>query len=222
MKAEHRKELQTNTLADYLGRAIESLKSGHTLTIVVAVIVVLLLASWLWSRFRTSSRSGDAMLWTKLDVAGNDEQLEQLADANPGTTQARTARFEVARSLIQRGTEKLGNSAQHDEGIKELIKARQLYRELAPLCRAEPMLQQEAMMGVAKAEESLIAAPDPNDPKKTAGNLDKAVGYYEELANKFPDSFHGKNARQRAGELKNNKQQIESFYAELNKQAAKK
>ena len=34
------------------------------------------------------------------------------------------------------------------------------------------------MMGVAKAEESLIAAPDPSDPKKIAGNLDKAIGFY--------------------------------------------
>jgi hypothetical protein len=222
MKAEHRKELQTNTLADYLGRGVDSLKNGPTLTVVLVVAVLLLGGWWMWSFFSTSSRSSDALLWTKLDQAKDDEQLEQLAEANPGTTQARTARFEIARTMIQRGSEKIGNPAQHAEAIKDLVKARQLFQELAPLCRAEPILQQEAMMGLAKAEESLIGAPDPNEAKQTLGSIDRAIGYYEEVATKFPESFQGKAARQRAKELKENRKDIESFYAVLNQQGLKK
>jgi hypothetical protein len=123
--------------------------------------------------------------------------------------------------LLQRGAEKIGNPLQHDEAIKDLVKARQFYQDLAPLCRSEPILQQEALMGVAKAEESLIAAPDPTNPKQPAGNIDRAIGYYEALANQYPESFQGKAARQRAKELKDNKQQIEAFYAQLNRPQAK-
>jgi len=220
MKAEHRKELQTNSLADYLGRTAESLKNGQTLSIIVVLLAVVLLGSWAWSKFRSSGQSSDAQLWTKLDVAINQEQLEQFAEANPGTTQARTARFELARYYIQQGAEKLGNPHQHKEGVKDLMKARALYQDLAPLCRSEPLLQQEALMGIARAEESLVGAADPTNAKQPAGSIDKAITYYEELAQKYPESFQGKAAKQRAQDLKANKQQIERFYTGLN-QAAK-
>ena len=221
MKAEHRKELQTNSLASYLARAIDHLKSGHTTTIIlgIAVAVVLLYAAWRYFGGRGASSS--TQLWIKLDQITADDQLKPFADAYPGTTQGRTAKFWEARALSQRGPEKLGNPDERAKAVQDLIKARELYQELAPLCRAEPILQQEAMMGVARAEESLIGVPDPADPKQPAGTLDRAVAYYEELAVKFPESAQGKAARQRADDLKKNPEKIQSFYAKLNKADSK-
>ena len=75
------------------------------------------------------------------------------------------------------------------------------------------ILQQEALLGMAKAEESLIGVD---------GSIDQAIGYYQELAAKYSESFQGQAAKERAEALTQNKKQIESFYVKLNQQASKK
>jgi hypothetical protein len=218
MKAEHRKELETNVLADKLGRVVEGIKSGPKGSylvwggIAVAVLIVLGVMYFL-----KSSRAGQSALWVQLDSENSVDKLGEFADAHRGSTQGRIARFEIARILIADGTQNLGSEADHASSLDKLEKARDLYRELAPQSKDAPLLQQEAMMGEAKAEESLAGSVKN-------GSLEKAMELYRALANAYPDSFQGKAAAQRVKDLEDpdKRKQIEAFYANLNKTVAKK
>src|SRR5947209_5443825 len=56
MKAEHRKELQTNTLADNLGRMIQGGRNLSRRTVLIAVVVVgLLLGYWMWRAIQNNN-----------------------------------------------------------------------------------------------------------------------------------------------------------------------
>ena len=59
MKAEHRKELQTNTLADMLGRTVRNVRGGGTglswtKVLIVAVVVVGVLMFFWWKTNQTN------------------------------------------------------------------------------------------------------------------------------------------------------------------------
>jgi hypothetical protein len=80
MKAEHRKELQTNTLADWLGRTIQRLKEGPSRPFLyflglVALVVVLFLA---WGYFSRSSEETTSARWLEWDGALTVEDLEEF------------------------------------------------------------------------------------------------------------------------------------------------
>jgi hypothetical protein len=217
MKAEHRKELETNALADWLGQRVETLKQGSKnsyLILGVAVLVgaVALAGYYLYSRSRTSSSA----LWYKYDTASSLDELDKLAADNRGTMAARLARFEVARASLAQGVQNLSNPDQHASALDNLERARTLYEELAPQVKDTPILQKEALMGVATAEESLLGSGK-------AASLDKAQEYYQRVADTFPDTDEGKAASKRAEELANPKTraEIEKFYVTLNQRIAK-
>jgi len=217
MKAEHRKELETNVLADWLGRRLETLKQGsknsYLVTGVVVLIAALVFGGIYWLR---TTRASASALWYKYDTAGTLSDLDKLAADNRGTMAARASRFEVARALLAQGVQNLGNPEQHASAVDSLEKARGFYEELAPQAKDTPVLQQEALMGVATAEESLVGS------SKDA-SLDKAQEYYQRVADQFPDTFQGAAARKRVDELKNPKTraEIEKFYVTLNQRVAK-
>src|SRR5262245_50644340 len=105
MKAEHRKELQTNELADWLGRTAENVKSAnrmHMLLGLLAVVLACLIGWWAWQVFSRDTVSGQLMM--KVQAAGdNTKELEKIIDENRGTMAARTARFDLARIYYQEG-----------------------------------------------------------------------------------------------------------------------
>jgi hypothetical protein len=229
MKAEHRHELKTNALADTLSRLLQGLKGGpsrHTLFVwgAVGVVVAAVLIGYFWWKTDRANRSA---LWVKvddaerkLDGAGSTDAVEtalndfkKLADEHAGTIQARVLRFERARALFHSGLERL--YAEHDKAVEDLTKARDLYRDLAnePAGARDnnPLLAQEAMMNVAKANECL-------------GELDEALSGYKKLADAFKDSVLGKAAAERARYLEdeNNRKQVKQLYDKLNELAAKR
>jgi tetratricopeptide (TPR) repeat protein len=224
MKAEHRHELKTNALADMMSRALHTLKTGpsrHGLfTIgVIVVVVVLALGGYLWWKDRKNARSA---LWVKvdgaerrLDLAANEDEVEgavkefeQIASANPGTLPGRVMRFDRARTLLRWGLEHL-YSPERDRALKQIKEARDIYAKLeADTGRdKEPILVQEAMMSVARADESL-------------GDLDAALKGYTKLANAYPKSVLGKAAKERADYLgdENNRKQVQELYDKLAKE----
>jgi hypothetical protein len=222
MKAEHRKELQTNELADWLGRTYQSIKSGNRNYWIGGVIVVAVAAviGYFVYRLDTGSSASMAALM-KLQTANTVQDLEKIAQENTGTVPARTARFEVARILYQEGVRDLP-SASRSEAIGKLTKARGLYQQLADECRDSPVLAQEAVMWQARIEESLSGANDPDKPNTRAGSIDEAIKLYQKLALMQPESFETKAAAERAKFLQDNKSKIEAFYATLNQPAPSK
>jgi hypothetical protein len=205
MKAEHRKELKTNALAETLGQAMQGLKEGpsrNTLFVLfVAVVIGALIAAWFyWS---SSSQAANSAQWLKWDSLAGPRQLEHYADESDlqGSMQARIARFQIARLNLVDGLQKLGSN--RAEAYKNLHKAADLYEKLATESSDTPVLQQEALMSAAKAYESL-------------GELVKAKSYYQNLAQTFPSSVQGQSAQKQLERLTNDAANLQELGVQLN------
>ena len=184
MKAEHhRKELQTNLLADRLGRAVQTLTqapSRSTLVYVgLAALVVLLILAWRW--FSASSEASSSERWARLDGLVFGEQLDGFLQDREvqGSRQGLVARFKEARLLLQEGLRDL--ASRKTEARDRIEKGTQAYEGLLKESLPVPLLQQEALWGAAKGYEAL-------------GNVEKARGYYERLTREHGNSALGKDA----------------------------
>jgi hypothetical protein len=189
MKAEHRKELKTNALADSLGRALQNMKEGPSqrtmLWAGVIVLVVVLVLVWRW--VRSSSEESDSQLWLRWENLYTPSEVQKFADEAKGTTQGRLARLQLARLHVRNGLLALGGSK--SDGRHELQEGAKAYEGLAEETHDLPVMQQEALMGAAKAYESL-------------GDLPKARGFYERLAREYGNTPLGKDATQQLERLK--------------------
>jgi tetratricopeptide (TPR) repeat protein len=226
MKAEHRHELKTNALADTMGRLLQGLKTGpsrHSLLIWGLVILAVVIALTGYFIFKTN-KENKSNLWVEvddaqrqLDDAGDldrikkvlDDDFKKTAEAKAGTPQARVLSFDRARTLFRLGIERLYDK--HDEAVKNLKEARDLYANLAKETDGDNsavIFYQEALMNVARADETL-------------GDVDEALKGYEKLASRHKDSAYGKAAKERADYLKdeNNRKQVRELNARLDELA---
>ena len=222
MKAEHRKELQTNALADGLGRLLQGMKTGPSRGSLVlwgaAAVIVLAVVGWYY--FAGVQRDQTSTLWRKVDANDRDlsaaedltkvesllKDIDQTARENEGTPAARALRFQQARALMQLGLERLYNDADRKAAVEQLRQAVEVYKALAQRATGVPSLQQEALLMIAKASESL-------------GEVDEALVKYREAARLDKGSAHGKEADERAKylEVDENRRRVESFYKEMAK-----
>lgn len=222
MKAEHRKELETNVLASRLADFVRSVRQGPRRTsIVVWVFVFLALAAGgAWYYYGSVTAQHEAILWVNVDTATAEadlKKLQELAEDNPGTIPGRTARFQRARIQLHQGLQHLGSPARRTQAIDDLEAARQVYAQLRQETSDAPLLYQEALMGLAKAEEALIGVPSLDKPGEFRGSFDKALEYYEELAQAQPTTFQTESAARYAKELRAKAAQVRAFYAELSR-----
>jgi hypothetical protein len=220
MKAGHRQELQTNLLADRMGRLLQSMKTPRdTRTRVGWAFAILIIVSVVvWQIYASATQSDHSELWLRLDAAIHDShrgaterELAIVIQDGRGTFAARAARFDQARLKFEEGLSPF-SAFQRAESAKAINEARQIYEELIGQCADQPILAQEAMMGVAKADESLIGIAAPIDIKK---DLNKALASYKRLAERYPQSPLGEEAQKRVSELEAKKPEVERFYAEL-------
>jgi hypothetical protein len=222
MKAEHRRELNTNALADHMGRLVQGMKqpteAGSLVLWVIGAVALLSIGGW----YVFSGPASWAGYWMQFDDAPNAERLSEVASASQGTMPARAARFQKARVELREGLRSICSAEQRPKAIDELEDARQGFVELAAECKDSPLLQQEALLGAAQAEESLIGVPTKDDPAKSRGSLPRAVDLYRQIVKAYPEGYFVDVANQRIGELESNPSAVESFYAELNKLAAAK
>src|SRR4051812_2317894 len=106
MKAEHRKELHTNALANQMGRLVQGVRSNPKSNSIVALAIAgLALGTFLVWYLASGSAAADSGAWIGLYDDTRLNSLEHLANANKGTLPARTAQFQRARICLQRGTE---------------------------------------------------------------------------------------------------------------------
>jgi hypothetical protein len=208
MKAEHRKELQTNALADRVGRFIQRARQGPSRGFVTTVLLVLVVVGavffFLWRR--SSRIATDSRLWTEF-LTGH---LGELRKQDPGTIQARGADVQEAWGrLYDLGIKNLMGSPLR--ALQEIKKAKKLYEGLKPDVKDDPVLGPEVYYAIAVAEETLAAEDDPEQHLKRAAKL------YQDVAKEYPDSAHGKKAKERARLLKDPEEsrRIASFYEGL-------
>jgi hypothetical protein len=232
MKAEHRKELQTNYLADQMGRLVQGMRAGprssSPIIWVIGLLTVGTLIAWYWASSGAGNQSAG---WVKLEAypsltaAQSDPQtrsvlvdrLARFVREHPGTIAARTARFQQARLLLGWGLEAIYTD-NRPQAVEDLENARQLFHDLAAECKGNAILEPEAILSEAKAEEALVGIPkrEPNADERR-GSLDRALKLYQQAARDYPDSFQGKMAQKHARDLEENRTTVAQFYEEIGK-----
>jgi hypothetical protein len=228
MKAEKRHQLQRNALADGVGRLLQGMKSGPTKrsTLIWVLVVLALGTIVLWQYGAHATLTQYSELWSEVNKDSHNtstdlKKLQEFANANQANFPGRTARFEVTRVTLQKGQNELRDFVGRAKAVDSLNDARKWYGKLAGECADAPLLAQEAMMGVAQAEESLVGTPNPDNTAEIF-DLTRALESYQRLALKFPDSYLGKIADRRAEEIKNNFTGVEKFYNDLNEWARRR
>jgi len=198
MKAEHRKELQTNSLADFLGRTVRRARSGPQIPwfwLFAAFLVVIVVLGFFWIRRNRALESADA--WAKIEY--NDRKsLQDLDSEFKDTKQGQAARFTLAYSILWDGIRLLGGEdAKYGvQAAQFLDAAKQIFTQLAEECKDDNERLAEAKYHLAVTEEAMACIKGPlvlEDAKKRFEELtrgDLANTPYGALAKKRFDQYN--------------------------------
>jgi hypothetical protein len=213
MKAEHRKELETNTLANKMGQAMQRVKGGNRKTFLLTLIAAAVVAVVLYVVYQRSSesRAETANAWLKLDDGGQKslDELKRDIGTNPG----KAALLQYAWLLYwEAGVKRVGTDPLG--AMQALEEAGKAYRILAKECESEdPLLYlPQALLGAAVVDE--CRAIQDRDFLKKAQD-----GYKALQEDKFKDTAEQKFAKGRLDQLKDAKkfEEIKASYEELQK-----
>src|SRR5207248_3631029 len=104
MKAEHRKELETNVLAERMGRMVKRVRERprrrSTLYVVGGIFVVV--ALYLVMNRISASKEENSRHWVMLDE-GSRQALDSLANSYADSNQGKAARFQKAWDFLWNG-----------------------------------------------------------------------------------------------------------------------
>jgi hypothetical protein len=209
MKAEQRKELETNTLADKMGQTMQRVKAGSRRTALLYFVGMLFLAIALFLGYRwyTTANQEASEQWLKLYDAAPGH-LRYLSAKEGETAAGKAARLQVLWiNFWELGIKRLGTD---QRGTIELFKILDKeYKELAETCKDDPLFEAQALLGRAVVVESWAV--------QDASHLDRAKKLYEELADKHSTTAEGRFAKERFDVLKDAKKLAETraIYAEL-------
>ncbi len=210
MKAEHRKELETNVLADRMGRFVQRMKTRPKRRVMFYVIVGLavLIGLYIFIRVRNAAAQERSEHWVMLED-GFKPYIDLLATDDPDTNPGKAARFQRAWMFTwSQGLQLL--AIEPDRALVNLQLVEGLYLGLAKQVAGDPIWEPEALYSLA-----VIAETKAVRQKDRSEHLDQARDLYRQLAKKYKDSAHGKMAEKRAELLDKNRQQIVSFYDDL-------
>lgn len=218
MKAEQRKRLEKNELAERLHRWWQGDDSGKTssalwLSIAVGVLVLLLIIAWRY--YREVSAKNRSAAWKQLELASSVSDLEAIMEAQRGTVVGRAAKVQLARLLLNEGLNQLASDLQRSRAIENVERARDLYRELSEEARDDGTIRREALLSAAKAEETLLAVPKADKTEGVRGSLDQAIEWYEKAASEYPETPEGRAAADRLKKLREHREDVQRFYTEL-------
>jgi hypothetical protein len=234
MKAEHRKELQTNVLADRMGRLVREMKTGsrtrRRIFWILGGVILVVLVFGFFLRIRATHARSESDLWVEFEdgaqsyinklVEGPDwiRLSKQVVkeDRYGKTAQGKAARFQNAWYFLwELGVKIL--AADPGFAVQNLNRAELMYSVLANDCKDDPVYLPEALYALALIEETK-AVQDSGDGKDRARHLAEAGRLYDELADKHKDSAHGKMAAERALLLKKDSptyNEIARFYQDF-------
>ncbi len=185
MKAGHRKELQTNILADKLGQWYTQARSSTSIVLwVIGVIVVLGVAFWWWSNRAVSanSRAWEAYWINRESLSG----LESAADRLKGTSAERAAKLTEADRLFNDAYNTFFRAP--TEARERFGQALKLYAELSDNPGNSSDLAVRGLLGAAKCHE-------------WTGELDQARAAYQRIIDTYDAHPLAENARNRLTEL---------------------
>ncbi len=194
MKSDHRHELKTNELADWLAHFPDWMKQNRTNLLAVAAVIVLAIIVYFWSYYRSNvvSVRRQARLTSLVTSVGQQVNAAMRA-AGQGTDQS-YALMPIAQDL----QEFAGGVSNDDMGALALIKRGEALRAELHL-RLTDVSRDELAKQIAQAQNSYQQALDrkPSNPGLAAaaqfglglceeelGNFDKAAEIYRETAAK--------------------------------------
>src|SRR5262245_61663493 len=220
MKADHRKQLEKNELADRLAhwwKGTGETRSSSTFWVVLGAIVLIAVLFFAWRYYSETQEIKRSTVWKQIEQSTNPEELQGIVEANRGSAVGRAAKAQLARVLLNDGLNNLPTELKRAKAVTDVDRARGLYVELIQESKGDAVLQREATLAAAKAEEALIGIPKADNASESRGNIDKALELYEQASRDFPDTPQGKEAAERAKDIRENKQKIQQFYEDLNK-----
>jgi hypothetical protein len=212
MKAQHRKELQTNTLAAGMGRVVKNIKTGpNRRTVYVVAGVLLLIGIGVGYLFWSNARArASADLWVKFDHM-DQTSIDELIRDHKDKKQGLAARFQLTYlELWEGGLKRL--AADPVSAMNFLKQTSEKYEALATEAKDDPTLASEARFNIAVAREALAV-----DNMK---NLEEAVDLYKKVAADYPNTAHGKAAQERVKLFTDpvSRAKVEDFYRVLHVQ----
>lgn len=211
MKAEQRKELETNALADRMGHLMQRMKTQprrSTIYYVVGGLVLVIGIFILW-RWVQTSRQENSMSWAMFD-SGTQQNLVTLIKQSSDSNQGKAASFQFAWALYwDFGVKRLGVGDGGVSGMQAMDEAAKRYDDLAKECSGDKLWEPEAMYGLAVIEETKAII--------NIDAIDRAKKLYEDLKVKYPDSARGKLAAEwlNNADSKEKYNKLREFYQEL-------
>ena len=199
MKAEQRKELETNTLADRMGQVVQKVKAGTRKTVLIyaVVAVAVLVGAWAAYKWHANERIEESWKWVMFHdgARGNIDGLKKM----DGEV-AKGARFQAAWfAYWETGVKLL--AAEPRGALQSLNEAKKMYGELAELCKDDPIFEPQALLGRAVVTETLAV--------QDRANLKEAERLYDALITTkegtYKDSAEGRFAQERLKLIKEGK-----------------
>ncbi|MBN2578189.1 MAG: hypothetical protein JXB10_04290 [Pirellulales bacterium] len=186
MKSEERHKLQQNELADFIAKWLEALKpyQNTIYAVVIVVLVAVLLWVW-WSRESTGNLMAANNDFSSGMMSQNTAALNKVLDQHPDSKIASAAAVAAADLHLRQGTYQLFQDPA--TANQQLQAAVNLYN-VALNKKPEGILREQALFGLARAEESL-------------GKLKAASSYYQQVIDADPEGVYAELAYRRWKDL---------------------
>jgi tetratricopeptide (TPR) repeat protein len=195
MKAQHRHELQTNSLAEWLENAIQRLKpyARAIVGVLVALAIVLGVYAYLGMVERRTEVAASDQLIVGLG-SPNPRELQNTMDEYRGTQPATIAQLVLAERTLDDGANMLFLNKQ--AGRENIFKAAEAFAAVEKDSH-DPMLRSWALYGLGRAHESM-------------GDLDRAQDDFQRLVKEYPEGSLADAARTHLNRL--NQPAVKEFY----------
>lgn len=185
MKAGQRHQLQTNYLADQMGKLWQGSKSSSGMLWGVLLLVVALgIAYWWWTANSANRISIDWQTWwndrsSPLAIQFMpDDELAKIADHYRSTAADHAAQLTLADQLYEKGYQTTFSESAL-AAAKHFEKASAIYEALAPVASTQEVALR-ALVGAARCQESL-------------GEVDQARAFYQKVVDRYAAELKGPN-----------------------------
>jgi hypothetical protein len=194
MKAEHRKELETNVLADRVGRVVQGMKQAPQKKTLLYVILGAAVVAALWLYFRKGEvqQVENSLNWVKFEDGAQAYVVDVLKEA-PDSNQSKAVQFNMAYAQLRQMLRLLASDPK--QVVANLDNLEERYRDLAKAVKDDKVLLPEALFHQALILETRILKEDES--------WKAALEAYKVVADNHADSAFGKLAKKRADVLDN-------------------
>ncbi len=218
MKAEHRKELETNTLAQGASSLVDRVKTGRLGNYwIIAAIAAVVIVGGVWYYAAREGRKADAVTWAGfvgVMRGPTHTEIDDFIKKNDKTTAAQLARLEQARMRLgQDGIVKLrsDDSTDRAKGVENLEQARTELLKLADDFKKDPSLRASVLLSAAEAELTLAGIPKSKDGSgsEKRGSVKAAAQLYRDAAKAVGENTAaGESLLKRAEEVEKKEAEI--------------